>query len=506
MIDRGACDLLVISWGCDLVGDAASGMAEDLITAVAAAVFGFAVTLLGWVWTAIEETTTPVTDADWLYEWAGRIFGITLPITVALLILQVITIVLRDGGARDGVGRAVARAGAAVFGTAVSLPVIHLLTSAVDALGTDLTAATFGDMDQVGDRLQQVFATVAVIDQATGGLNYGLLGGGSVIAGAVAFIIFGILLVLGAIAVWGALLVRSMLLYVVIVMGPIAIMGLAWQYTSGWFRSWIAVVNALVWTKLAVMVVFGLGVSAIAGADFGSDGPGAVGVLLSGALMMLMAALVPIACYSFMSFVGDEVHASVLHRGGISAAAAGRAAVARADPAQILRRTSRHGSTADDTDTTTTSDPRASRRPGIISRPAPTADQRQPAPMSATAAGGQARAGDVDGGPDRQEHRPRQTGWWPSSQVGDDTKRQDQGSARNSRASADIADVVDARGERAGGTPRAAATHPAPSHSAPVDVEVADEPPAPEPTHAADRLRAATADAPSAQPHETEHG
>lgn len=500
MTERGACDLLVISWGCDLVGDAASGMAEDLITALAAAVFGFAVTLLGWVWTAIEQTTTPATDAGWLYAWAGRIFGITLPITVALLILQVITIVLRNGGGRDGLGRAVARAGAAVFGTAVSLPVIHLLTSAVDALGHDLTAATFGDMDQIGDRLQQVFATVAVIDQATGGLNYGLLGGGSAIAGAVAFIIFGILLVLGALAVWGALLVRSMLLYVVIVMGPIAIMGLAWQYTKGWFRSWIAVANALVWTKLAVMVVFGLGVSAIAGADFGSDGPGAVGVLLSGALMMLMAALVPIATYSFMSFVGDEVHASVLHRGGVSAATAGRAAVARADPAQILRWTSQHGSTADQTGTPRTSDPRTLRHPGgADSRPAPTADQHPPAPRPGTPVNGHQGAGDAHGHQDSgRDQRPRQTGWWPSTQVDEATTPKGRESAAVSRAAPD---AVDARDERAGGTPRPARTNPA-AH--PAGVDGGPEPPPPQPTHPADRLRAASTEDPAGRTDEIE--
>ncbi|WP_169792029.1 type IV secretion system protein [Jiangella muralis] len=448
------------------------------------------------MWSAIDQTTTPATEADWLYEWAGRIFGITLPLTVGLLILQVITVVLRDGGHRDGVGRAVARSGAAVFGTAVSLPVIHLLTSAVDALGHDLTAATFGDMGQVGDRLQQVFATVAVIDQATGGLNYGLLGGGSVIAGAVAFVIFGILLVLGALAVWGALLVRSMLLYVVIVMGPIAIMGLAWQYTSGWFRSWIAVVNALVWTKLAVMVVFGLGVSAIAGADFGSDGPGAVGVLLSGALMMLMAALVPIACYSFMSFVGDEVHASVLHRGGVTAAAAGRAAIARADPAQILRWTSQH----EPTDTSATSEQRTPRRLGADSRPAPTADQHPSAPAPA-AASGHAEAGDIDGSQNRGEQRPRQTGWWPSSQSADDTEHRGRGSAHPHSGP----DAVDARGERAGSTPRPASGQPALSPPA-TAVEGTPEPPAPQPTHAADRLRAASTDDAAGHLTETEPG
>lgn len=348
MIRAGACDVLIISWGCDLVGGAASGMFEEMITGLANAVFSFALMLLTWVWTAISETTVPQTSADWLYTWAGRVFGLTLPITVGLLILQVVTTVLRSRSTA-GIGRVVLMAGAAVFGTSISLPIVHLLTSAVDAVADGMTQLTFGDMEEVGERLRDVLDAVVMVDEATGGLNFGLLGAGSVLAGAVAFIIFGIMLVLGALAVWAALLIRSMLLYITIVLAPIAIMGLAWDYTRGWFKKWVAVANTLIWSKLAIMVVFGLGVSAIEGADFGTDGAGAVGVLLSGALMMLMAALVPIACFSFMSFVGDEVHASTLHRGGTAAASAGKDALTRANAAGVLRRiTAARGADADE--------------------------------------------------------------------------------------------------------------------------------------------------------------
>lgn len=289
MIRTGACDVLIISWGCDLVGGAASGMFEEMITGLANAVFSFALMLLSWIWSAIGSTTVPQTSADWLYTWAGRVFALTLPITVGLLILQVVTTVLRSRSS-SGVGRSVLMAGVAVFGTSVSLPVIHLLTSAVDAVADGMTQLTFGDMEQIGQRFQDMLGAVVMVDEATGGLNFGLLGAGSVLAGAVAFIIFGLMLVFGALAVWAALLIRSMLLYITIVLAPIAIMGLAWEYTRGWFRRWVAVVNTLVWSKLAIMIVFGLGVSAIEGADFGTDGAGAVSVLLSGALMMLMAA------------------------------------------------------------------------------------------------------------------------------------------------------------------------------------------------------------------------
>ena len=54
-------------------------------------------------------------------------------------------------------------------------------------------------------------------------------------------------------AVFAALLVRTMLLDIAVVMGPLAIMGLAWEKTHGWFKKWVSVVIALIFTKLAVM-------------------------------------------------------------------------------------------------------------------------------------------------------------------------------------------------------------------------------------------------------------
>lgn len=425
MIRAGACDALIISWGCDIVGGAASGMFEEMITGLANAVFSFALMLLTWVWSAIDATTTPQTSADWLYLWAGRVFGLTLPITVGLLILQVVSNLLRSHSTA-GIGRTVLMAGVAVFGTALSLPVIHLLTTGVDAVADGMTQLTFGDMEQIGDRLRSALDAVVMVDEATGGLNFGLLGAGSVLAGAVAFIIFGIMLVLGALAVWAALLIRSMLLYITIVLAPIAIMGLAWDYTSGWFKRWVAIANTLIWSKLAIMVVFGLGVSAIEGADFGTDGAGAVGVLLSGALMMLMAALVPIACFSFMSFIGDEIHASTLHRSGTIAASTGKDVLTRANPAGVLRRLTASHTTADP------GGPGATRP----SRPRPNTqastsndDGRAPSPRQAT----QSDESTSTPGP----QRPTVVGW----------RRATVPPASAPRS----ADNVDARGERAGG-------------------------------------------------------
>lgn len=312
------CDSWLGGLVCSDVWEGPDGWFKDAIVGVAEAILAFAFALLGWVWNLITSVTRPQTDAAFLSEWAGRVFAITLPITLAFFVFQVVTVVLQ-GRSTGGLGKAVTMAAVAVVGTYASLPLIHLVTVAVDALADDLTAITLGDLENGGDRFVRVLSDVLAIRVDTDSENPLLgdqlaqLGAGSVIAGAVGFIIFGTFLVLGSLAVFAALLIRTMLLYIVIVMGPIAIMGLAWDKTRGWFRVWAGIVVALILSKLAIMIVFGLGVSVLESVSFESNGAGMAGALLTGTLILLIASLMPIACFKFVSFVGDEIHAGRLH-------------------------------------------------------------------------------------------------------------------------------------------------------------------------------------------------
>ncbi|WP_092622616.1 type IV secretion system protein [Jiangella sp. DSM 45060] len=392
------CEVPIIGGGCTIL-EGPGGWFEDMITAAAGAVFGFAMSLMSWIWNLITTTTSPHTDASFVYEWAGRVFGIALPITVGFLVIQIVTLLLRN---RSGAGipKAVVLAGVAVLGTAASVPIIHLFTTAVDGVSHDLTAITFGDLDSVGDRFTEILSTV--LDTAGAmpgqdGANYAVLGGGSVVAGAFGFIVFGIFLVFGALAVFAALLVRTMLLDIAVVIGPLAIMGLAWDKTHGWFRKWISLVVALIFTKLAVMIVFGLGVSGLESLSFSTDGAGVVGVLLTSTLMLMLAALVPVACFKFMSFIGDEIEAGHLHGAGTAAAARGAQVAGRANPAQIMHTRSSAASTVNGG---------ATAGGGTRSTPAP------PSGQPATGTGGAAAA---TGGGDTQppETPPNGTGGRP---------------------------------------------------------------------------------------------
>jgi hypothetical protein len=340
------CDWWGVSSVCDAVGDAASGIAEDasvrVLRTIARAVTGFAGQVLESLWDLIQTVTTPQTDAEFLYRWAGLLFGISLPLTVAFMCFQVIGSVLRARGvSAAGVGQAVLGAAAAIFGTAMSLPVVHYLTRMVDGAADAMTEVTLGDVDQLGENfsaavggdgvsLSELFTPLGrqeVVGEALSGVLGGLIG----------MIVLGFLMAMGAIAVFAALLIRTLLLYVVIVTGPIAFLGLVWSPTRVWFRRWATAVIALIFTKLGVVVVFGLGISAMNTLDLDGGLLEAIGRLLTGTVLVLIASLVPIVAFKFFGFLGEQT-VEVLHSGAQSGVDRGREVAGRMNPQQILDR------------------------------------------------------------------------------------------------------------------------------------------------------------------------
>src|ERR671918_1633294 len=95
----GVCDVPGISWACEQIGEAATGFAEDasirVLSGIARGVTAFAAMLLELLWGLIQAVTQPQTDAAFLYQWAGMLFGIALPITVAFMCFQVVQSLLR---------------------------------------------------------------------------------------------------------------------------------------------------------------------------------------------------------------------------------------------------------------------------------------------------------------------------------------------------------------------------------------------------------------------------
>jgi hypothetical protein len=395
------CDWWGISSVCDAVGDTAAGIAEDasvrVLRTIARAVTGFAGQVLQSLWDLIQTVTTPQTDAEFLYRWAGLLFGISLPLTVAFMCFQVIGSVLRARGvSAAGIGQAVLGAAAAIFGTAMSLPVVHYLTRMVDGAADAMTEVTLGDVDQLGENfsaavggdgvpLSELFTPLGrqdVVGETVAGVLGGLIG----------MIVLGFLMAMGAIAVFAALLIRTLLLYVVIVTGPIAFLGLVWSPTRVWFRRWATAVIALIFTKLGVVVVFGLGISAMNTLDFDGGLLEALGRLLTGTVLVLIASLVPVVAFKFFGFLGEQT-VEVLHSGAQSGVDRGREVAGRMNPQQILDRIGTHAANGAAAQASSSRDRATSSPPRQYPGPGDSASGGRPGPGSPNPAGSPSPAG-----------------------------------------------------------------------------------------------------------------
>jgi hypothetical protein len=344
------CDWPVFSWGCDAAGDVVGSVVEDgsirVLRAIAEGIASFAAMVLEGLWGLIQRVTNPQTDADFLYQWAGMLFGIALPITVAFMCFQVIQSVLRARGfTRSGVFSAVTGAALAIFGTAASLPIVHYLTIAVDGAAEAMTGVIVGDIDTLGEAFANAvggdgvplhalftpFGQDQVVREGAAGALGGLIG----------TIILGFLMIMGGIAVFAALLIRTLLLYAVVVTGPIAFLGLVWSPVRPWFRRWVTAVVALIFTKLGVVLVFGLGISAMNNLDFDGGVLEALGRLLSGTVLMLISAFVPIVAFKFFGFLGEQAVES-LHAGASASMQRSREVVGQLNPMSVMNRVNGH--------------------------------------------------------------------------------------------------------------------------------------------------------------------
>jgi hypothetical protein len=344
------CDLPIFSSVCEAAADAAGALIEDgsirVLSAIARGITSFAAMVLEGLWGLIQRVTNPQTDADFLYQWAGMLFGIALPITVAFMVFQVIQSVLRARGfTRSGVFSAVTGAALAIFGTAASLPIAHYLTVAVDGAAEAMTGVIVGDIDTLGEAFANAVGGPGVPVEAMWSpfaqQEMAREGAAGVLGGLVGMIILGFLMIMGGIAVFAALLIRTLLLYAVVVTGPIAFLGLVWSPVRPWFRRWVTAVVALIFTKLGVVLVFGLGISAMNNLDFDGGILEALGRLLSGTVLMLISAFVPIVAFRFFGFLGEQAVES-LHAGASASVHRSREVVGQLNPMSVMDRVNGH--------------------------------------------------------------------------------------------------------------------------------------------------------------------
>ena len=191
---------------------------------------------------------------------------------------------------------------AAIMTTVASVSVAWILIRIVDQASLAVT----GD---VGAAMGEFSASLATVDAFAGS---GLLG-----------MIFGLLFVMGAILVWLQLLVRGALLYVLVVLAPLGFATRAYPGTRPIARRTIEMGVALILSKFAIAVAFGVGATAIESSNAApAGGTVDLGGMMAGVAMMLLAAFMPWVIWKAIPVVEAATVAAGVERSPIRSATA----------------------------------------------------------------------------------------------------------------------------------------------------------------------------------------
>ena len=286
------CDVPVISEVCQTVGEGTASLVAAPFDWLAQAMGGAASWLFKAVWGVFDSTTfVDVTSAGYLRVY-NLLFGVAIFVMLLFFCLQLLTgLVRRDPTALMRAALGLAKS---ILGSFVLITLTGLLLELTDQLCIGVVQATGNTMQSMGDRVALLVVGLAAINVSAPGV------------GAIITIFLAGLAIAAAAIVWFSLLVRKSLLLVAIVFGPIALAGLTWDATKGWFGKYATFVVAMIVSKLVLTVIFLVAVSEVA-APITPDLT-SLSDPIAGIVLMFMAAFAPYMVYKFLSFVGFDMN------------------------------------------------------------------------------------------------------------------------------------------------------------------------------------------------------
>lgn len=334
----------MLDWGLDFL-DGLANLANDpagTITGwtfdeVTSGIFewlarGLAV-LIEWVWRVLDSGTTPrLTDRWFANEVAGQIGALAVSVIVAMMLASAAQAAL--AGRPDQIGDTVKEAVRAIVLSAFTVTVLDLTVRLVDEVSASVWQVGRDDLVTMLERMVAVTA------------NTGLLG--QTFVGPLC-LLFGFV---GAVGIAISLFMRSTLIYVAAGLSPLVWSTSVLPAMRGASRRLVHLLVALVLAKLAVVVTLVVAVMLVSNAGEGStdrpveDEAAAVGMLLTGFIAFLVAAISPMVLYRLMPTVEGAVAtsgvvggwgrglmtlghaAAMVSSGGTSAAAAASTGVA----------------------------------------------------------------------------------------------------------------------------------------------------------------------------------
>lgn len=286
------CDVPVISAVCSTVGEGAATLVAAPFDWLAQAMGQAAGWLFEAVWSVFDSTTlVDVTSTEYISVY-NILFGIAVFIALMFFCLQLITgLMHRDPSALTRAALGLAKS---ILGSFMLVTLTALLLEITDQLSIGIIQASGETIESMGDRITLLVGGLTALNITAPGV------------GAIVTIFMAGLAIAAAVIVWFSLLIRKALLLVAIVFGPIALAGLSWDVTKGWFGKWATFVIALIASKLVITVIFLVAIAQVSAPIT----PDLVSISdpIAGIVLMFMAAFAPYLAYKFLSFVGFDMY------------------------------------------------------------------------------------------------------------------------------------------------------------------------------------------------------
>ncbi|POX44484.1 hypothetical protein [Streptomyces sp. Ru72] len=261
---------------------------------------------------AVQKTANvDFTNPHFLQQYE-IVFAASTILTLVLWLLAVAKRAVRGVPLGTAISEAVGFLWLTVLASAFTPLVLYTVVSATDAVSDVMAKAT-------GNQTTTFFGAFA------GALSKGTdIGGGPIM-----LIIVSLVSILAAGVLYLELFIRAVLLYVGALLGVVVYSGLVDKNLWGHVRRWAGIMIAVILVKPIIVIVLGL-----AGALTTDGGPDALGAVVSGLAIILLAIFSSAMIYRFVPGFGDEIVNSRNNR--IMQGAERKAAAVISSPATLV--------------------------------------------------------------------------------------------------------------------------------------------------------------------------
>ncbi|MFS4109822.1 hypothetical protein GTW59_25155 [Streptomyces sp. SID89] len=261
---------------------------------------------------AVQSTATvDFTNQKFLQQYA-IVFAASAILTLLLWLLAVAKRAVRGVPLTTAISEAVGFLWLTVLASAFTPLILYTVVSATDSVSDVLAKAT-------GDQTGTFFGTFAgALDKGTD------IGGGPIM-----LIIVSLVSILAAGVLYLEMFLRAILLYVGALLGVVVYAGLVDKNLWGHVRRWAGIMIAVILVKPVIVIVLGL-----ASALTTDSGPDALGAVVSGLAIILLAIFASAMIYRFVPGFGDEIAAGRNNR--IMQGAERKAAAVISSPATMV--------------------------------------------------------------------------------------------------------------------------------------------------------------------------